>query len=221
MCGRFYLDITVDELIEHFALGAAPDFKAHYNIVPSQIIPVVRTGDAKRELAMMRWGLVPRWSKQIDSGYSLHNARAETVADKPAYRSAYKKRRCLVPASGFYEWQARPDGKQPYCIRLADGKPMALAGLWERWEGADDNVVESCTIIVTGANKKISPVHDRMPVIIAPADYDAWMSCGPETGQADALLQSCDSGLLDVFPVSRKVNNPANNDPGCITPIDA
>ena len=220
MCGRFYLDMPLDEMMTHFDLEDVPDFSANFNIVPSQLIPVVRTGEAGRELVMVRWGLVPRWSKQVDSGYSLHNARAETVADKPAYRSAYKKRRCLIPASGFYEWKAEQDGKQPYCIRLADKKPMAFAGLWERWEGAADNVIESCTIIVTEANDKIRSVHDRMPVIIDPADFELWMSAEQETEQASVLLRSYPSELVDVFPVSRMVNSPANNDPGCITPIE-
>ena len=220
MCGRFYLDMTMDEIIEHYMLGNVPEFATHFNIVPSQVIPVVRIVEDKRELVMMRWGLVPSWSKQVDSGYSLHNARAETVADKPAYRSACKKRRCLIPASGFYEWKTEQGGKQPYCIRLADKKPMAFAGLWERWEGAADNVIESCTIIVTEANDKIRSVHDRMPVIIDPADFGLWMSSEQETEQASALLRSYPSELVDVFPVSRKVNNPANNDPECITAIE-
>ena len=219
MCGRFYLDISIDEILAQFDLAEAPDFPSHFNIVPSQAIPVVREVDACREMTMMRWGLVPGWSKKIDSGYSLHNARAETVADKPVYRSAYKKRRCLIPASGFYEWKTEQGGKQPYCIRLANHKPMAFAGLWEGRE-VEGQAIESCTIIVTAANDIVRPVHDRMPVIIDPADYALWMSPEQQTEQAGSLLRAYPSERMEVYPVSRKVNSPANNDPGCIAPVE-
>jgi putative SOS response-associated peptidase YedK len=170
-------------------------------------------------MALLRWGLVPSWAKEVKSGYSMINARAETVADKPAYRTAFRLRRCLIPADGFYEWRQTGDGKQPYHIRMKDGAVFAFAGIWERRE-RDEGVIESCSIIVTAANDAIRPVHDRMPVIVAPRDYASWLD--PELrdpGKVNPYLRAWPADEMEAFPVSSRVNRPANNDAGCIEPL--
>jgi putative SOS response-associated peptidase YedK len=220
MCGRFTLHTPPDELREHFGVDAVPDIGASYNVAPSQSVPAVRVADRQREMVLLRWGLVPSWAKEAKVGYRMINARAETVADKPAYRAAFRRRRCLIPADGFYEWQQTDAGKQPWYFRMQQGGVFAFAGLWEHWEGRDE-VVESCSIIVTGANDTVRPVHDRMPVIIEPADYVQWLD--PEiqdTGQLRHLLHPCPADEMTACPVSRRVNNPVNNDAHCIEPVD-
>ncbi len=167
MCGRFTLRTPTHRLAEAFGVRDLPNLPPRYNIAPTQDAAVVRPGPEgeARELAMLRWGLVPSWSEG-PSAYSMINARAETVATKPAFRAAFRHRRCLVPADGFYEWQRVDGGKQPYLVELASGEPFAFAGLWEHWEGGD--VIESFTIIVTEANELLRPIHERMPVILDP-----------------------------------------------------
>ena len=168
----------------------------------------------------MRWGLIPAWSKDEKPRYNLINARAETVAEKPAYRQAFRSRRCLIPASGFYEWRKMQDGKQPYRIGMADSSPMALAGLWEHWE-RDGKSIDSCTIIVTGANELIASIHDRMPVILDPADFDRWLDPGHnDVASLQEMLKSRDAHGMSVWSVSRRVNNPANDDKECSQPIE-
>ena len=168
--------------------GPLPNVPPRYNIAPTQDAPVVRqTKDAdEREMDMLRWGLVPSWSQGPDSGYSMINARAETVATKPAFRSAFRFRRCLVPADGFYEWRKVAGRKQPYRITVKDGEPFAFAGLWEHWTGPDGYVVQSFTIVVTEANELLRPIHDRMPVILDPADYGL-----PHLGEFFLGIRSC------------------------------
>ena len=216
MCGRFYLDADPATVAEHFDLAVAPSLSPRYNIAPSQDVAIVRRGQQANELAMVRWGLIPSWAREEKTRYSMINARAETVGEKPAYREAFHRRRCLVPVSGFYEWQTGAEGKQPWCIAAADGGLLGLAGLWERWQGAGDPV-ESCTIVVTGANDTVSPIHDRMPVILEPRDYARWLD--PENHDAASLaklLRPASVDRLATWPVSRHVNNPVNDDPGCI-----
>jgi len=194
-----------------------PDDEAmpSYNIAPTQQVLAVRTSSAGgREMVRLRWGLVPSWSQGPDSRYSMVNARAETVHQRPAYRSAFRHRRCLIPADGFYEWGATDRGKQPYFICRRDRRPLVFAGLWEYWEGSEGNCIESCTIIVTDANQVIRPVHDRMPAILASTDYDLWLD--PKTHDRDglrALLAPCADAVMEAYPVSRKVNNPRNQGP--------
>ncbi|MCA9086991.1 MAG: SOS response-associated peptidase, partial [Planctomycetaceae bacterium] len=160
---------------ERFHLPIIPDLTPRYNVAPSQSVGVIRVTHAgHREFVALRWGLVPAWSLEPRTAYSTFNARAETVADKPTYRHAFRRRRCLIPADGFYEWRTVGKRKQPYCIAPTDGQPFAFAGLWERWE-RDGTVVESCTIVVTTANATIAPLHDRMPVILARADEALWL----------------------------------------------
>jgi putative SOS response-associated peptidase YedK len=185
MCGRFALYCDPFTLARRFETEALSDLRPRYNVAPSQNIPIVREESGARRFALARWGLVPHWAKDMKIGYSMINARAETVASKPAFRNAFRHRRCLVPADGFYEWQVIPDSKikQPWFIALRGREPMAFDGLWEKWRSPDGDDVESCSIIVTDANEIMRPIHDRMPVILAPGDWDAWL----ETDAKDAV----------------------------------
>jgi putative SOS response-associated peptidase YedK len=200
--------------------GAPPGWKPRYNAAPTQRMPVVRIVDDKRELALLRWGLIPSWAKDPKIGNSLINARGETVAEKPAFRSAFKARRCLVLVDGFYEWRKLPGGgKQPYRITMADGSPFAFAGLWERWDKGDEPL-ETFTIITTTANELVVPIHDRMPVILDPADYDAWLE-SPDTAIPMALIQPYPARRMSAYPVSTRVNSPRNDDAAVIERVSA
>ncbi len=195
--------------------GPLPNLRPRYNLAPTQDAPIVRMTADGRELAMLRWGLVPSWSSGPDNEYRMINARAETVAQKPAFRSAFRQRRCLVPADGFYEWQKRDGGKQPYRMALKNGEPFAFAGLWERWQGEGVHEIESFTIIVTEANDTIRYIHDRMPVILGAADYGQWL----EGSDVEELLKPFPPAAMMAFPVSTHVNSPKNDDPACIEPL--
>ncbi len=224
MCGRFSLTSPPDAMRRAFEItGALPNFPRRYNIAPTQSAPVVRptSGVPGREIALLRWGLVPSWSKGPDHRYSMINARSETVRSKPAYRDAFLHRRCLVPADGFYEWRRQPDGKQPYRIALTNDVPFAFAGLWERWQGEGGDGIVSFTIIVTQANDTIRPIHDRMPVILPPDRHDLWLEGGPAAAdEAEALLKPFHSPSVYAYPVSTFVNNPKNDDERCIARLD-
>ncbi len=219
MCGRFTLHTEAGRLARQFVVQLDLDLAPRYNIAPSQDVLAIRQGPAGREAVMLHWGLVPFWAREVKTGYRMINARAETVAQKPAFRAAYRRRRCLVPADGFYEWRSGPRGKQPCHITLADGAPFAIAGLWERWEG--DGTLESCTLIVTAANALVEPIHDRMPVILDPADYGAWLDPATEPGVLGALLRPYPPQGMCAHPVSTRVNNPRNDDPACLEPVEA
>jgi putative SOS response-associated peptidase YedK len=223
MCGRFVQYSHPEVYASAFDLDSLATAKPRYNLAPTQPVLAVRaTGDEQRELAGLRWGLVPSWSKGPDSRYSMINARAETVDTKPAYRNAFKHRRCLIPSEGFFEWNSSGKGKTPFLIRRNDGAPFAMAGLWERWHGKEGETIESCTIIVTDANELVRELHDRMPVILAPADYAAWLD--PEnkaTGELLALLRPADPQGWTLVEVSRKVNSPRNDGPELIEPVAA
>ncbi|KAA6187905.1 SOS response-associated peptidase [Thiohalocapsa marina] len=223
MCGRFVQCTDPDSLAEQFGLDRVCAVDPRYNVAPTQPVLAVRaeqTGASRRELIQLRWGLVPAWSKGQDHRYSMINARAESVADKPAYRNAFRQRRCLIPADGFYEWQTGADGKQPFLIRRADGLPFAMAGLWEHWQGPEGRVIDSCTIVVTDANALLAPIHDRMPVILDPTDYGLWLNPGIQDRQRlQALLQPVDPNGWIAYPVSRAVNSPANDAPSLLDPL--
>jgi putative SOS response-associated peptidase YedK len=217
MCGRYSITTPVEAMRELFDFtGRPPNLPPRYNVAPTQDAPVIRMRDGDRELAMLRWGLVPSWSQGPDSRFSMINARAETVANKPAFRAAFRARRCLVPADGFYEWTPAKGGKQPYRITLKDGGLFALAGLWEHWAGKDETI-DSFTIVVTEANELLAPIHDRMPVILAPDEYEAWLRGEPR--DAAALLDPYPAGELTAYPVSKHVNSPRNDDPECVAPL--
>lgn len=200
--------------------GALLNIEPRYNLAPTQQAPVIRLRtEGGNELAMMRWGLVPSWSKEGPaSGFTMINARAETVADKPAYRAAFRERRCLVPADGFYEWKKLGREKQPYRFTMADDAPFAFAGLWESWRDPAGSPLLSFTIIVTAANALVSAVHDRMPVILTGGKAEAWLAGGSREAMLN-LLQPFPTDRMAATPVSQRVNSAANDDPGLIEPL--
>ena len=226
MCGRYSLTTPPEAIRRLFKLAPPmPNLGPRYNIAPTQEAPVVglKKDQLQRGLAMLRWGLVPFWSDGPDSQYSMINARTETVRSKPAFRAAFKERRCLVPADGFYEWKAQGKGKpkQPYRIVRQDGEPFAFAGLWEHWEPkdrADGEPIRSFTIIVTDANELLKPIHDRMPVILEPEQHELWLNGTPD--EAEELLRPFPAERLRAYAVSTRVNSPANDDPGCVEPLE-
>ncbi|MFC2030868.1 SOS response-associated peptidase [Chloroflexota bacterium] len=223
MCGRFTLTTPDQDLAVQFNLPSIPTLKPRYNIAPTQPVAAVRkTRDSgERELAMLRWGLIPFWAKDPGIGSRMINARSETVAEKPAFRTAFRRRRCLVLADGFYEWQKQNGSKLPHYVRMKTGGPFAIAGLWERWEGQDAEVIQSCTLLTTEPNDLIGPIHNRMPVILRPEDYDLWLD--REVDQPEVLqplLHHFAAELMDAYPVSRLVNSPRNDDPQCIEPLE-
>jgi putative SOS response-associated peptidase YedK len=222
MCGRFTLFEADKVLSREFGVSSTPPLSPRYNIAPSQPVAAVRAASAGtgRELALLRWGLIPSWSKDPAISNRLINARAETAREKPSFRNAYRRHRCLIPANGFYEWQRQERGKQPYFVRMRNGRLFAFAGLWDRWGGPDKDVIETCTILTTTANALLAPIHDRMPVIVPPGEYDRWLD--PELKDLDSLsclLVPFPPEEMHAFPVSPRVNNPSNNDEGCIAPL--
>ncbi len=223
MCGRFTLRAPASVVAEQFGLFDTAPLSPRYNIAPSQTVAAVRRAtesvEPARQLVLLQWGLVPSWAKDAKVGNRLINARAETVAEKPAFRAALRRRRCLVVADGFYEWQRTGGKKQPYFIRLADDRPFAFAGLWERWEGPDHAALETCTLITTEANELMAPIHDRMPVILSPDDYDRWLDPAIQKPEhLQPLLRPYPSDAMVAYPVTTHVNNPKNEDPLCIVP---
>ena len=222
MCGRFTLFEADKILSKEFGVSGIPPLSPRYNIAPSQPVAAVRatTAATGREIAFLRWGLIPSWSKDPAIGNRLINARAETAGEKPSFRNAFRRHRCLIPANGFYEWQRQERGKQPYFIRMRDGRIFAFAGLWDRWESPDEGVIETCAILTTAANTVLAPIHDRMPVILPRTEYARWLD--PALKDADSL-----SPLLVPFPpeemlavpVSTRVNAPSIDDEKCITPL--
>ena len=222
MCGRYSLTTAPEALRRLFDFDTTPNLQPRYNIAPTQSAPVVRTAaNGGRELAMLRWGLIPSWAKEASIGNKMINARSETVAEKPSFRSAFRHRRCLVPADGFYEWRREGEIKQPYRIGMKGGAAFAFAGLWESWDGTDDDAaVETFTILTTEANRRLGPIHARMPVILAPDAYDAWLDA--ESGSRDdalGLLRPFAEAPMAFYRVSTRVNSPRNDDPDCLTPI--
>ncbi len=221
MCGRFAFFSPHEAIAQLFGLDDAPAVEPRYNIAPTQFIATVRHDEAAtRRLAMLYWGLVPSWAKERSIGVRMINARAETVSEKPSFRSAFKRRRCLVLADGYYEWQAKPAGKQPYFIRMRSGRPFAMAGLWEAWhEGEGNEPLESSAIITTDANASLAPVHNRMPVILEPAQYDFWLDRKNENTQSlSRLLVPCADDAMEAVAVSKRVNNARNDEPHLIDP---
>jgi putative SOS response-associated peptidase YedK len=221
MCGRFTMTASREALTNLFPLFDIPDVAPSYNVAPTQTVLAVRVpaGRDKPALAALRWGLVPGWADDPAIGSRLINARAETVAEKPAFRSAFRQRRCLVLADGFYEWQKVGRQKQPYLFRLRDGAPFAFAGLWEHWE-RDGRALDSCTILTTEANELVKPLHERMPVLLAPADFDRWLDPkGAKGPELQALLRPYPAEAMSAYPVSSHVNNARHNDADCVAPL--
>ncbi len=224
MCGRFTLRTPAAAVARQFGLLDVPPFEPRFNVAPSQSVAAVRMTPAdaspRRELVWLRWGLVPAWAKDPALGNRLINARAETAAEKPAFRAAFGRRRCLVAADGFYEWQRTGPHKQPYFFHLGDDGPFGFAGLWETWQGPGPSPLESCTLLTTEANDLVRPIHDRMPVIVAPADYALWLDPAVvEPQRLRRLLAPYPSGEMAAYAVSTRINNPGNEDPCCIEPL--
>src|SRR5438034_1225707 len=205
MCGRFTLEKSIGSLASLFQVAEGEQMAERYNIAPTQPVAVVRLSPEKdeRELVLLRWGLIPAWAKNPADLPLLINARAETVATKPAFRAALRRRRCLVPSDGFYEWQRVGGQKQPFYIRMRDGSPFAMAGLWEHWEAPDGSAIDSCALLTTEANELMRSVHDRMPVILSPEEYDLWLD--PDMQDVN-LIQS----LLRPYPSEAMIASPVS-----------
>lgn len=220
VCGRFTLATPAETLAAHFELASAPALQPRYNIAPTQPVLTVRAVDGQRTAEERRWGLVPHWAKDPKIGGRLINARAETVASKPAFRVAFRKRRCLVPADGFYEWKPISGRRQPFHLRRKDGAPFAMAGLFEQWSSEDGEIVDSCTVITTEANDVVRSIHDRMPVILDGESASSWLD--PELADPEALqqlLRPCPGEDLTAYPVDTRVNRPKNDGPANIEPL--
>ncbi len=222
MCGRFTQFHSAKAIAKAFQLVDVPELPPHYNIAPTQAISAVLqpAPQTERQFRFLRWGLIPSWSIDATIGARLINARAETVAEKPSFRSAFRHRRCLIPADGFYEWQRQDGQKQPFYFHLQDHQPFAFAGLWEQWQSPDGKVLETCTILTTAANEILEPVHNRMPVILPPEDYNTWLDPELQTAsQLQPLLRPYPSDQMVAYPVSRAVNRTSVDDSNCIQPL--
>ncbi|MBX3062581.1 MAG: SOS response-associated peptidase [Anaerolineae bacterium] len=225
MCGRYTVTVDPETLAQRFDATLPPAeelYNPRYNAAPTQHLPVLRTKkDGERRIEMLRWGLIPSWTKTLDNKYSMINARAETLTDKPAYRNALQRRRCLVLADSFYEWQKTDDdGKIPMRIMLESGEPFAFAGLWETWHNPEDenDVIRSFTIITTSANDLVKPIHDRMPVILRPEDESRWLNDESGMDVWTDLLRPYPAGQMKTYPVSRRVNVATTDDADLIRP---
>jgi putative SOS response-associated peptidase YedK len=222
MCGRFTLNQSATVLAEFFSAQEVTNLPTGYNIAPTQIVATVLQNSAnnQREFHQLRWGLIPVWAKDPGMGAKLINARAETVAEKPAFRSAFKHRRCLILADGFYEWQRQKGKKQPFYFYLPDRQPFGFAGLWETWNSLSGEKISSCTILTTNANELLQTIHERMPVILDPQDYNLWLD--PQVQKPEILqplLRPYAAAAMRVDAVSTLVNNSRHNSPECIIPL--
>lgn len=223
MCGRFNLFATADQIMAEFDLEQAVPVVERYNIAPTQPVAAVRLHPhaGRRELTFFHWGLLPSWAKDVSIASRMINARSETAAEKPSFRAAFRRRRCLIPATGFYEWQKVDGRKQPIHFQVGDGELFALAGLWEYWAGADGSEIESCTIMTTEPNELVRPIHNRMPVIVAPDDYALWLDPDAPLPAVQSILRPFSAERMTQSRVSMRVNSPANDDPAIITPLAA
>ncbi|HEY6769384.1 MAG TPA: SOS response-associated peptidase [Candidatus Sulfotelmatobacter sp.] len=218
MCGRYRLSRRKQLVEEYFNSTGEDDWSPRYNIAPTQPVPVIRQHPAEpaRQFSLMKWGLIPLWAPNPSVAASMINARSETAATKPAFRDPLKSRRCLIPADGFYEWSRTGTAKQPYCFEVNDGELFAFAALWDRWKDASGGWIKTCSILTTTSNAVASAVHDRMPVILNPDNYDLWLDPGMQNVIAiSELLKPYDTRSLRCYPVSTWVNNVANDDEQC------
>lgn len=224
MCGRYKLTVPFREIVRLYNLTNSVNLPARYNIAPTQdVLVVIDDAETKQRRAeMMRWGLVPRWAKDVKIGYHLINAKAETVSTRPAYREAFKKRRCIIPADAFYEWQETGHSlKQPYTIAMKDRGVFGFAGLWESWtDKASGEVIRSCTIITTEANELCAPIHNRMPVILDPADYAKWLGELPASNDAlQAILKPFPAKRMECFKIGTRIGNVKYDEPSLVEPL--
>ncbi len=226
MCGRYVIISTPEAIRALFGYSEQPNFPPRYNVAPTQPIPIVRLVDGKRSFALMRWGLMPSWVKDPKTFPLLINARGKSVLDKPAFRNAMRRRRCLIPADGFYEWQAGTP-KRPYFVRRKHGPdgsavPLAFAGLWETWTGPNGEEIDTAAIVTTAANRTLSAIHDRMPVFVPQEAFGLWLDCANvEAHVAAALIRPAEDALLEAYEISTAVNRVANNSEALITPVSA
>jgi len=219
MCGRYTLRTPVEKLAEEFGLeDSSVDLPPNYNVAPTQGVAAVLAENGHRRLEVLRWGLIPPWADDPQIGSRMINARAETAHEKPSFRRAFRERRCLIPADGFYEWKRTNGTKQPYYIHMKEGRPFAFAGLWESWREEDGPEVRSCAILTTRPNALASEIHDRMPVILPAGSREAWLDPEAEKEELLALLEPYPEDEMETYPVSRYVNSPQNNDPRCVEP---
>ena len=220
MCGRYTVISTPEALRALFGYAEQPNFPPRYNVAPTQPIAIVRLVEGKRQFALVRWGLLPSWVKDPKTFTLLINARGETAAEKPAFRAAMKRRRCLIPADGFYEWQATGDRKRPFYVHAKSGAPLAFAGLWETWTGPNGEELETAAIVTTRANRTLSPIHERMPVIVPPDAFDLWLDgANVDATTAAALIQPAPDNLLEAYEISTAVNRTANDNPKLLEPV--
>ncbi len=224
MCGRYRLSRRKQLVEEYFDTESdEPEWTPRYNIAPSQPVPVIRQNpkEPRRELSLMRWGLIPSWAKDASVAARMINARSETAGTKPAFRDPLTNRRCLIPADGFYEWQRTGKVKQPYCFEVNDGELFAFAGIWDRWTDPSRNTVETCSILTTSPNAVTSAVHDRMPVILDPDSYDIWLDPGMrDVTTTSELLKPYDAHQMRCYPISTRINYVSNDDEECSAPVE-
>jgi len=225
MCGRFVQNSPIETLQQNFYIRTtASDIIPNYNVAPTQKILTIIKHDNENKLERLHWGLVPFWAKDISIGSRMINARAETVSQKPSFRNAFRKRRCLIPADGFYEWKGEKGNKQPYYVFTFSDKPFAFVGLWESWtdkKSDEGSVYKSCTIITTAASESILEIHHRMPVILNPKFHEKWLNSEiQDPKELEIILQDGITHDIKYYPVSTFVNSVKNNDPNCIKPID-
>jgi putative SOS response-associated peptidase YedK len=217
MCGRYTLSTPAGRLAEEFQLDSTVEIPPSYNVAPTQQVAAVLEDEGGRRLEMLRWGLVPSWADDPDIGARMINARSETAPEKPSFRRAFRGRRCLIAADGFYEWKREDGGKQPYYFRMQDGRPFAFAGLWESWDKGGGEL-RTCTILTTRPNSVLNGIHDRMPVILPHDAYNAWLDPDADKEELEELMIPYPGDDLETYPVSRFVNSPSNNDERCIEP---
>ncbi|MDG1838756.1 MAG: SOS response-associated peptidase [Phycisphaerales bacterium] len=219
MCGRFMLCSPANTVGTMFGVDIEL-LPPRWNITPTQSVAIIRSAASERELALLRWGLVPSWSKDLKSGARLINARSETVGVKPSFRAAMQSRRCVVPADGYYEWMRDGDVKRPFCMRRVGGEPFGMAGLWESWTSPVGEIVQTCCILTCSPNRTLASIHDRMPVILGEVDFDQWLQVDRyDVPEVEPLMRLCSEDYLHAFEVSSHVNRPANDDQTCCEPI--
>jgi putative SOS response-associated peptidase YedK len=220
MCGRFVITSAPEALRRLLAYKEQPNFPPRHNIAPTQPVPVVRLEQGERHFALVRWGLIPSWVKDPKQFALLINARLEGLVEKPSFRAAMKRRRCLIPADGFYEWKKDGKTKQPYFIRAKSREPFAFAGLWETWTDRDGGEIETAAIVTCAANETLAPVHDRMPVIVQPEHFDAWLDCDKiDAKQAAALAGPAPENFLEAYEISTRVNSVKNDGAENVAPV--
>ena len=219
MCGRYAITTAPEAMRALFRYLNQPNFPPRYNVAPTQPVPIVRVFEGQREFALVRWGLIPSWVKDPRTFTLLINARGESVNDKPAFKNAMKRRRCLFPADGFYEWKRSSARSQPYFVRLKSGQPMAFAGLWESWMGPNGEEQETAAIVTTRASASIAHIHDRMPVIVPPEAFDFWLDPNVDGEMASAVIAPAPADAIEAYEVSSAVNRTANDSPVLLLPL--